>query len=59
MIACGVFIVIVGFIGCWAAVKEHGWALRLVRLIYMTMLLTSYKHLCNLLVIFCKNKLCT
>jgi len=46
MIACGVFIVIVGFIGCWAAVKEHGWALRLVRLIYMTMLLTSYKHLC-------------
>jgi len=29
MIGCGVFIVLVGFIGCWAAVKEHGWALKL------------------------------
>ena len=31
MIACGVFIVLVGFIGCWAALKEHGWALKMVR----------------------------
>ena len=31
MIGCGVFIVLIGFIGCWAAVKEHGWALKLVR----------------------------
>ena len=30
MIACGVFIVLVGFIGCWAANKEHAWALRMV-----------------------------
>jgi len=29
IIGCGVFIVLIGFIGCWAAVKEHGWALKL------------------------------
>jgi len=28
MIGCGAFIVLVGFCGCWASVKEHPWALR-------------------------------
>lgn len=29
MIGCGVFIVLVGFMGCWASIKEHGWALKM------------------------------
>lgn len=33
-IGVGVFIVLVGFAGCWGAVKEHGWALKM----YMTIL---------------------
>lgn len=29
LIGCGVFIILVGFMGCWASIKEHGWALKL------------------------------
>ena len=28
MIGCGAFIILVGFMGCWGSVKEHGWALK-------------------------------
>ncbi|XP_057302194.1 tetraspanin-6-like [Hydractinia symbiolongicarpus] len=38
MIGCGVFIVLIGFVGCWAAVKEHSWALK----IYMFVLIVIF-----------------
>lgn len=38
MIGCGVFIVLIGFVGCWAAVKEHSWALK----IYMVVLIILF-----------------
>lgn len=38
IIGCGVFIILVGFIGCWAAVKEHSWALK----IYMFVLILLF-----------------
>jgi len=38
MIGCGVFIVLIGFVGCWAAVKEHSWALK----IYMFVLVILF-----------------
>lgn len=39
MIGCGVFIVLIGFIGCWAAVKEHGWALKLYMFVLVLLVL--------------------
>jgi len=38
IIGCGVFVILVGFLGCWAAVKEHGWALK----IYMFVLIVLF-----------------
>jgi len=41
MIACGVFVILVGFIGCWAAVKEHGWALKMYMFILVILVLVE------------------
>jgi len=38
MIGCGAFIILVGFMGCWGSVKEHGWALK----IYMFILVLLF-----------------
>ena len=35
MIGCGVFIFLMGLIGCWAAIKEHGWALKIVSITFL------------------------
>lgn len=41
MIGCGVFIVLVGFCGCWASMKEHGWALKIYMGILVILFLTE------------------
>lgn len=41
MIGCGVFVVLVGFIGCWAAVKEHGWALKMYMFILVLLVVVE------------------
>lgn len=41
MIGCGVFIVLIGFMGCWAAVKEHGWALKLYMFVLIILILVE------------------
>jgi len=38
MIGCGVFIMLIGFMGCWGSVKEHAWALN----IYMFVLVLLF-----------------
>jgi len=38
MIGCGVFILLLGFMGCWGSIKEHGWALKL----YMFVLIVLF-----------------
>jgi len=42
MIACGVFIVLVGFIGCWGAIKEHGWALKLYMFVLVILVVVEF-----------------
>lgn len=42
MIACGVFVILVGFIGCWAAVKEHGWALKIYMFILVLLVIVEF-----------------
>lgn len=42
MIACGVFIVLVGFIGCWAANKEHSWALKLYMFVLVILVIVEF-----------------
>lgn len=39
MIGCGVFIILVGFLGCWASIKEHSWALKLYMFILIVLFL--------------------
>jgi len=38
MIGCGAFIILVGILGCWAALREHSWAL----ILYMIILLILF-----------------
>jgi len=39
MIGCGVFIILIGFMGCWASIKEHGWALKLYMFVLVVLFL--------------------
>eukprot|EP00794_Sanderia_malayensis_P011106 gene11103-12275_t len=41
MIGCGCFIILVGFLGCWASLKEHPWALILYMIILVLLFLAE------------------
>jgi len=41
MIGCGVFIILIGFMGCWASIKEHGWALKIYMFVLVLLFLVE------------------
>lgn len=41
MIGCGVFIVLLGFIGAWGALKEHSWALKMYMFVLAVLFLAE------------------
>ncbi|XP_065644809.1 tetraspanin-6 isoform X2 [Hydra vulgaris] len=41
MIGCGIFIVLIGFCGCWAAIKQHSWVLKLYMFIMVLLVLSE------------------